>query len=103
MIREVNVVDLIDSSNGRYLGQALYCSEIEDCPVLTVNNRLTAGELAEAFAQGVRFGGADINLYHINMPIEINTINTPYNELRNTIVGEMKIRNVKNKSQRGEE
>jgi hypothetical protein len=28
------------------------------------------------------------------MPIEINTINTPYNEIRNTVVDKMKLRGV---------
>ena len=94
----LSVVDLIDHKTGQYIGQALYCEDCCDCPVFTVNNRLAAGELLEAFVSGARHVGADVNLYHINMPIEINTRNTPYNEIRNTIVEEMKIRNVNSNS-----
>lgn len=31
MKREFQVVDLIDSSNGRFLGTALYCPHKENC------------------------------------------------------------------------
>lgn len=96
--KNFSVVDLVDNKNGRYLGQALYCEDCCDCPIFTINNRLAAGELLEAFTSGAKYTGADINLYHINMPIEINSVNTPYNEIRNTIVEEMKIRNVKSNS-----
>lgn len=95
MNRNFQVIDLIDSKNGRYLGQALYCAEQKECPIFTLNSRANAGEFLEAFSESAKQVGGEINLYHINMPIEINT-NTPYNEIRNTIVGEMKMRTNRN-------
>lgn len=92
MERNFQVVDLVDYKDGRYLGQALYCEEQKDCPLFTVNSRPNSGEIIEAFVEGARQTGSKINLYHINMPIEINSRNTPYNEIRNTIVGEMEMR-----------
>lgn len=94
MKREFQVIDLIDSSNGRFLGTALYCPHKEDCAFYTLNNRYQSGEMLESFVEGARQVGGEINLYHINMPIEINTINTPYNEIRNTVVDKMKLRGV---------
>lgn len=91
MNREFQVVDLIDSKNGRYIGQAIFCAERGECPLFTINNRANAGEIFEAFAEGARQAGGDVNLFHINMPIEIDS-STPYMEIRNTIVGEMKMR-----------
>ena len=92
MERNFQVIDLVDSRSGRFVGQALYCGERKECPIYTVDpSRINAGEIAEAFVAGAREVGGTINLTHINMPIEINT-NTPYNEIRNTIVGEMEMR-----------
>lgn len=95
MERSFEVVDLIEPKTGRYLGQALYCTEQKDCPLFTINNRTNAGEVLQAFVEGARQTGGEIKLYHINMPIEINT-NTPYTEIRNTIVGEMEMRTNRN-------
>lgn len=95
MERNFQVVDLIDSKNGRYLGQALYCCERKECPLFTINDRVSAGEMFEAFGTGAREVGGTVNFYHINMPIEINSNNTPYNEIRNTIVKEMQIRTIR--------
>lgn len=95
MEREFQVIDLIEAKNGRYLGQALYCADRKECPFFTVNNRTSAGEVFEAFVEGAKQTGGEIKLYHINMPIEINT-NTPYTEIRNTIVGEMEMRTAHN-------
>lgn len=92
MERNFQVVDLIDSKTGRYLGQALYCNERKECPFFTVSTRATAGEILEAFVEGAKQVEGVINLYHVNMPVEINSTNTPYNEIRNTIVKEMEIR-----------
>lgn len=92
MTRNFQVVDLVDQRDGRYLGQALYCAERKECPFFTVNSRPNAGEILEAFVEGAKQVEGMINLYHINMPIEINSRNTPYNEIRNTIVGEMEMR-----------
>ena len=96
MERNFQVVDLVDVSNGRYVGQALYCGERGECPFYTINfSRMSAGEMTEAFITGAKEVGGVVNLTHINMPIEINT-NTPYNEIRNTIVKEMSIRSERN-------
>lgn len=96
MERNFQVVDLVDSRNGRYLGQALYCDEHKECPFFTVNfNRTAAGEMVEAFTSGAKAVGGNINLTHINMPLEMN-IYTPYEEIRNTIVKEMTIRSERN-------
>lgn len=92
MDRNFQVIDLIDARSGRFVGQALYCGERKECPFYTANySRMSAGEVVEAFVAGAKEVGGTINLMHINMPIEINT-NTPYNEIRNTIVGEMEMR-----------
>ena len=92
MERNFQVIDLVDSKDGRYLGQALYCAERKDCPLFTLSSRLNSGEVLDAFVEGAKQVEGAINLYHINMPIEINSRNTPYNEIRNTIVGEMEMR-----------
>lgn len=92
MTRNFQVVDLTDTITGRYLGQALYCAERNECPFVLLNSRTNTGEALEAFVEGAKQVGGAINLYHINMPIEINSRNVPYNEIRNTIVGEMEMR-----------
>ena len=96
MERNFQVIDLIDSKTGRYLGQALYCNERKECPFFTVNNRANAGEIFDAFVEGAKQVEGSFNLYHVNMPVEINSTNTPYNEIRNTIVKEMEIRTTRN-------
>lgn len=92
MERNFQVIDLIDQTDGHYLGQAIYCAERGECPFFKIGSRLNSGEVFEAFLEGAKQVGGNINLYHINMPIEINSRNTPYNEIRNTIVGEMEMR-----------
>ena len=92
MERNFQVVDLVDYKDGRYLGQALYCNERKECPFFVINTRTNAGEALEAFVEGAKQVEGTINLYHINMPIEINSRNTPYSEIRNTIIGEMEMR-----------
>ena len=100
MERNFQVVDLIDNINGRFVGQALFCAERKECPFYTVNSsRMNTGEILEAFMTGAKEVGGNINLTHINMPLEMN-INMPYNEIRNTIVKEMQVRTVK--SERGD-
>lgn len=100
MDRTFHVIDLIDSTSGRYLGQALYCGARKECPFFTLQNRANAGEILEAFVEGAKQAGSVINLYHVNMPIEINSRNTPYNEIRNTVVDEMEIRTTRNELQK---
>lgn len=101
MERNFQVVDLVDERNGRYLGQALYCDERKECPFHTINfSRTAAGEMVEAFLTGAKEVGGNINLTHVNMPIEMN-IYTPYEEIRNTIIKEMSIRS-DNNSTKGE-
>ena len=78
-----------------FLGLGLFCQEKTDCPYFAINDRVATGELFEAFATGAKEMGGDINLYHINMPILIDSANTPYNEIRNTVVKEMEIRTTK--------
>ena len=96
MERNFQVVDLVDSRNGRYVGQALYCDEQKECPFYTVNfSRTGAGEMVEAFLAGAKAVGGNVNLTHINMPLELN-IFTPYEEIRNTIVKEMSIKSERN-------
>lgn len=96
MVRNFQVVDLVDASTRKYLGQALFCQDKVDCPYFAIDNRMATGELFEAFCAGAREVGAEVNLYHINMPILINSANTPYNEIRNTVVEEMTIRTNRN-------
>lgn len=92
MERNFQVVDLIDSSTGRYLGKAIYCQERGECPLWTFDySRTATGEVLDAFVAGAREVGGNVNLYHFNMPIEINT-NAPYNEIRNTIIGKMSMK-----------
>ena len=50
------------------------------------------GELLEAFLTGAKEMDGNVNLYHVNMPIVIDSGNMPYNEIRNTVVKEMQIR-----------
>ena len=96
MERNFQVVDLVDSHSGRYVGQALFCAERKECPFFTINSsRMSTGEMAEAFMTGAKEVGGTINLTHINMPLEMN-VNMPYNEIRNTIVKEMSIRSERN-------
>ena len=102
MERNFQVVDLIDQLTGRYLGQALYCAERKECPFYSINSRPNTGEAFEAFVEGARQVGGEINLYHINMPIEINSRNVPYNEIRNTIVGEMEMRTTRIEGEKNE-
>lgn len=96
MERNFQVVDLVDSISRKFLGQALFCEDRADCPYFAINDRVTTGELFEAFATGAREMGGQINLYHINMPIVIDSPNTPYNEIRNTVVKEMQFRTTRN-------
>jgi len=56
--------------------------------------------MVEAFLTGAKEVGGNINLTHVNMPIEMN-IYTPYEEIRNTIIKEMSIRS-DNNSTKGE-
>ena len=102
MERNFQVVDLVDRRDGRYLGQALYCAERNDCPFFVIGARPHIGETMEAFVEGAKQVGGAINLYHINMPIEINSRNTPYNEIRNTVVGEMQIRTTRTENSNNE-
>lgn len=96
MERNFQVVDLIDSVSHQFLGQAMFCGERLDCPFFVINDRMASGELFEAFATGAREVGGEVNLYHINMPILIDSGNTPYTEIRNTVVKEMQIRTENN-------
>lgn len=100
MERNFNVVDILDSQTKQYLGQALYCPDIGDCPIITLNPRHVSGEVLEAFVQGARTAGGEINLYHYNMPIEINSRNVPYSEIRNTVVGELKMKTTRTEQQK---
>lgn len=95
MERNFQVVDLVDSMTHKFLGQALFCAERTECPYFAINDRVMTGELFEAFSLGAKEMEGKVNLYHINMPIVIDSNNTPYNEIRNTIVKEMQIRTVK--------
>lgn len=96
MERNFQVVDLVDSSTGRYLGKAVYCAERKECPLWTFDySRVATGEVLDAFVAGAKEVGGTVNLYHFNMPVEINT-NAPYNEIRNTIVKEMEIKTERN-------
>lgn len=90
------VVDLVDVSTKKYLGQAIFCKDKIDCPYFAINDRAATGELFEAFVTGARETGSDVTLYHINMPILIDSSNTPYTEIRNTVVREMQIRTENN-------
>lgn len=95
MERNFHVIDLIEKGSRRHLGQALYCGERKECPFFTFNDRINTGETLEAFAEGAKQVGGTVNFYHVNMPMEIN-MNMPYNEIRNTIVGEMEMRTTRN-------
>lgn len=95
MTRKFYVIDLIERYNDRYLGQALYCAERKECPFYTFNTRTHSGEVLEAFVEGARQVDGEVNLYHVNMPIMIESHNTPHNEIRNIIVSEMKTRIVR--------
>ena len=95
MERNFQVVDLVDSTTRKFLGQALFCEDKVDCPYFAINDRVATGELFEAFVIGAKEMGGQLSLYHINMPITIDSSNTPYNEIRNTVVKEMQIRNTK--------
>ena len=103
MERDFQVIDLIDNLTGRYLGQALYCAERKECSFFSINSRQNTGEALDAFVEGARQVGGIVNLYHINMPIEIDSRNIPYNEIRNTIVGEMEMRTTRNEYSKIEE
>lgn len=96
MQRNFQVVDLVDASTHKYLGQALFCKDKIDCPYFAINDRVMTGELFEAFVTGAKEVQGEVNLYHINMPIMIDSANTPYNEIRNTVVKEMEIRTTRN-------
>lgn len=96
MLRNFQVVDLVDSSTHQFLGQAMFCGERVDCPYFVINNRVASGELFEAFEKGAREVGGEVNLYHVNMPILIDSSSMPYNEIRNTVIKEMQIRTENN-------
>ena len=92
MERNFQVVDLVDSATHKFLGQALFCADRTDCPYFAINDRVMTGELFDAFVTGAKEMDGNVNLYHINMPILIDSSNTPYNEIRNTVIKEMQIR-----------
>lgn len=96
MERNFQVVDLVDSSSRKYLGQALFCNERGECPYFAINDRIATGELFDAFVTGAKEMEGKVNLYHINMPIIIDSNNMPYNEIRNTVIKEMQIRTENN-------
>ena len=96
MERNFQVVDLVDSSTHKYLGQALFCKDRTECPYFAINDRVLTGELFEAFVTGAKEMEGQVNLYHVNMPIIIDSLNTPYNEIRNTVIKEMQIRTENN-------
>ena len=96
MERNFQVVDLVDSATRKYLGQALFCNERNECPYFAINDRVATGELFDAFVVGAKEMDGKVNLYHINMPIIIDSNNTPYNEIRNTIIKEMSTRSERN-------
>ena len=96
MERNFQVVDLVDKISHQFLGQAMFCKEKTECPYFVVNDRVASGELFEAFSTGAKEVGGAVNLYHINMPILIDSSNMPYNEIRNTVVKEMQIRTENN-------
>lgn len=92
MERNFRVVDLVDNTTHKYLGQALFCDARNECPYFAINDRVMTGELLEAFLTGAKEMDGNVNLYHVNMPIVIDSGNMPYNEIRNTVVKEMQIR-----------
>ena len=92
MERNFQVVDLVDSVTHKFLGQALFCADRTDCPYFAINDRVMTGELFDAFVTGAKEMDGNVNLYHINMPILIDSSNTPYSEIRNTVIKEMQIK-----------
>lgn len=101
MERDFQVVDLVDSTTRQYLGQALFCKDRTECPYFAINDRVMTGELFDAFVTGAKEMDGNVNLYHINMPILIDSSNTPYNEIRNTVIKEMQIRTENNTTKEG--
>lgn len=56
---------------------------------MTIGSCDYVGYELDAFVEGAKYGGSDIVVNNINMPILIDSLNTPYSEIRNTIVREL--------------
>lgn len=91
MKKELYTIELLDI-RGRFIGRALVCPESCECAYFTIGAPLASQDACDAFMEGATYGGQTINLNYINMPIEINSLYMPYDEVRNTIVNEMKRR-----------
>ena len=91
MKNELYMIELL-GTRGFFLGRALVCPSECCCPFFTINSPLASQDACDAFIEGATYGGRSINLNYINMPIEINSLYIPYDEVRNTIVNEMKRR-----------
>lgn len=90
-MKELYMIELL-SDHGSFIGRALVCPSSCECPYFTVGSPLASRDACDAFIEGATYGGDSINLNYINMPIEINSLYMPYDEVRNTIVNEMKLR-----------
>lgn len=103
MERIFYVIDLVDVSSRKYLGQALYCKEKEDCPYFAINDRVATGELFDAFVTGATEAGAEVRLLHVNMPLLIDSVNTQYNEIKKAVIKEMQTRIMEKQQQKQSE
>ena len=90
-MKELFKVEILDI-RGRFIGRALVCPETCECAYFTIGAPLATQDACDAFVEGATYGGDSINLNYINMPIEINSLYMPYDEVRNTIINEMKRR-----------
>lgn len=89
MTKDLSRISLLDSRNQAYLGEALICPQGCECAYVAIGQRDYVDYELSAFVEGARYGDNDIVVNNINMPILIDSLNTPYNEIRNTIVKEL--------------
>ena len=89
MTKDLSRICLLDSRNSAYLGEALICPQGCECAYVAIGQRENVDYELSAFVEGAKYGGNDIVVNNINMPILIDSLNTPYNEIRNTIVREL--------------
>lgn len=92
MSKQLELTNIYDSRTGNYLGQALVCSESCECAHISIGPYSWCKDCTESFLSGAKYGGTEITINNIDMPIFIDSLNTPYNEVRNTVVGEFKRR-----------
>ena len=88
----LDTIDIYDNQ-GNFIGRAVVNFDESDCPFFHLDtDRFSVGRACENFVNGVTYGSRDnITITHVNNPIIINR-NIKYNEVRETIINELRKR-----------